>query len=348
MRINNFRGQTYWEDMPKKIDVIDRKIMYLLCKNARLSNTAIGKALKIKREVVSYRIKKMTEEKFLFGFTTRINPRKLGFIVNFVHIKLKTPINEKEFVDEVMKMEKITGIENTTGNFDLWLEITSRSMEEFDATLKTILNKYGPVVRDYKISHVIGEKAMDVDILLENAKSDLERLRNLKETKGSSFQRELDRQKKDNAVVDINHLDKKILSVLKLNARLSIKDLAGEVGSNFNTVNARIKRLVEEGVITTFTTYFSLAAIGYQMFPILLQLRNVEDSRFSTFIEAHPNILWNYNLIGKWNKQINIFAKNNIHLHEVLNDIREEFPENIVSFDSMMVFNIFKLEQRVE
>lgn len=352
MRIEHFRGQTYWKVMPQKIDVIDRKIAFLLCKNCRFSNTAIAKALRSKREVVSYRIKKMQEKEFLNGFVARINPRKLGFTLNFVYFKLKTPTKEKEMIEEFMEKKEITRLKNVGGKFDILTEFSTKNIEEFDSTLKDILNKYGHMIQDYSLLNYVDEDFTDVDILLEEDKKELERLREVKESKGSSFQKEFDIQNKirgkNHKIINLEEIDFKILSLLRLNARINLKEVATKTKTNFPLVQRRIKRMVEEGVITAFTAFISLAHLGYQMYPVLLHLRTVDEGKLRTFIQLHPNLLWSYKLIGNWNYQINVFAKNNAHFHDVLNDFREAFSENIVSFETNMVFNYFKMEQRIE
>ena len=45
-----------------KIDLKDRKILYELDLNSRQSLTAIGKKVGLKKDVVSYRIKKLEDE----------------------------------------------------------------------------------------------------------------------------------------------------------------------------------------------------------------------------------------------------------------------------------------------
>jgi DNA-binding Lrp family transcriptional regulator len=331
--------------MPEKIDVIDRKILYLLCKNSRFSNTFIAHTLKINREVVAYRIKKMLDSKIIFGFITRINTRKLGFLRYFIYVKLKTPINEKEFVEELMNLKEITALENITGAFDFILEINIRTIEEFDSILRVLLNKYSSSILNYKIAQIIEEHPMEVDLLLDN---NPENLKIIKETKGSSFQKEFESKIKDNSLVKLDETDYKLLKIILLDSRLTIIDLSEKSGLSYQTVNSKIKELITKDVILTFTIYFSLAAIDYQMFPVLFQLRNFDEKRFFTYIKQHPNILWAYKLLGEWNYQLNIFAKNNTHLHDILNDLRTEFGENIVSFETNMTFNIFKQEQRIE
>ena len=346
MKDNHFKGQTIWETMPKKVDLTDRKITYLLCNNSRLSNTAIGKALKLKREVVSYRIKRMLENEFLFGFVSRINPRKLGLLIHFLNLKLKNPSKEQEIIAYLEAKNEISGLKNTSGRFDLWTEITSKNIEELDSIVAEILNKYGHLIQEYKITQIVEEIPMDVSILLEDKES--QKLRELKERKGSSFQKELEMQKRNNEKVELDELDKDILNFIKLDARMNLKDLAQKTESSPAVINNRIKKMVQEGVIKTFTSYFSLSSLGYQMFQVLMQVRNHNEPEFLTFVNAHPNILWTYKMIGEWNYQVNIFALNNAHLHEVLNDLRNRFSDNIVSYDTSLVFNILKLEQRVK
>ena len=347
MRIENYIGQNDWKAMSKKIDVIDKKIAFLLCKNSRLSNTAIAKALRLKREVVSYRIKKMFEQGFVKGFVTRINPRKLGLLTHFVYFKLKTPMQEKEMIDELVKCPEVTNLKNVGGRFDIFMEVTAKDVHEFNGFIKRMLDKYGPTVQEYVFLNNIAEYPMDVDLIIEGDKKELGRLKALRETKGSSFHKELSQPRQMHSLAELDAADKSILHKIKMDARANIKDLAKELKSNAPAITRRIQRLVKEGVIINFTSYPTIAMMGYQMYQVLFNFRNLDESRFITFLNLHPNILWCHQLVGNWNYQVNIFAKSNAQFHDIINDLRQEFPENIVSFDTVMVFNAFKSEQRI-
>ena len=52
MNSADFIGQLAINVQREKVDTIDRKILYLLSLNARLSNTAIAKHLHLSREIV--------------------------------------------------------------------------------------------------------------------------------------------------------------------------------------------------------------------------------------------------------------------------------------------------------
>ena len=48
----------------------------------------------------------------------------------------------------------------------------------------------------------------------------------------------------------IDKLDKKILSIISVNARIPFKDVAAECGVSRAAIHQRVQRLIEEGVIT--------------------------------------------------------------------------------------------------
>ena len=68
------------------IDLKDRKILYELDLDCRQSNTHIGKKVGLKKDVVSYRIKRMQDEGVIRNFWTAINTFNLGYNVFRIYI----------------------------------------------------------------------------------------------------------------------------------------------------------------------------------------------------------------------------------------------------------------------
>ena len=52
-------------------------------------------------------------------------------------------------------------------------------------------------------------------------------------------------------------------------------------------------------------------------------------------------------LLGKWDYQCSIFAKDNAEFHQILDNMRSEFAENIINYDSIIIHNQFKYVQKV-
>src|SRR3989344_6684608 len=108
MKENVFIGQIKEQPLREKMDLKDRKILYLLNRNARFSDTMIAKTLKLKREVVSYRIKKLIERNILHGFLTLINPIRLGFRIHIVYLKLKELKDVNEVIDYFVNLKEVS------------------------------------------------------------------------------------------------------------------------------------------------------------------------------------------------------------------------------------------------
>lgn len=346
--MNNFRGEIQWNVVPSKIDLTDRKIVFLLCQNARISNTAIGKHLKLKREVVSYRIKKMMDGGFINGFVARLNARRLGFCSYFVYFKLKNLPLEKEMINYLLQNPEITNVKNTGGRFDILTEFTCKNIEEFSSIFQNIINTFRNSIRDYSINQIITEHILGTNLLLEDNRKELERLKHIRENKGSSFHKEFASAGKKTETVILSEVDKQILNLIKQNARKNLNEIALETNTNYLSVQKRIGRMIRSGIITQFQAFVSIAHLGYQMYPVLMNIYNVDEHKLLTYLKIHPNICWAYKLVGNWNYQINIFAKNNAHFQNIVNDFKEHFSENSVAFDPIMVFNSYKVEQRVE
>jgi Lrp/AsnC family leucine-responsive transcriptional regulator len=63
----------------------------------------------------------------------------------------------------------------------------------------------------------------------------------------------------------IDEIDQKIIEALADNARLTIKELAQQVGLSSPSASERLRRLEERGVIARFTVDLDLRAIGYPL-----------------------------------------------------------------------------------
>ncbi len=63
----------------------------------------------------------------------------------------------------------------------------------------------------------------------------------------------------------IDEIDQKIIKALADNARLSIKELAQQVGLSSPSASERLRRLEERGVVARFTVDLDLRAIGYPL-----------------------------------------------------------------------------------
>lgn len=355
MSKDNFKGQVLQEVMPQKIDIIDKKILYILSKNCRISNTALAKALKIKRDVVAYRINQLLIKKIITGFFTLIDSRNLGFMVFTVYIKLRNVNDENEIIEYLRNKKEVTIVSSCSGGYDLYFYAATKKMEEFEVLISTFFQKYSPIVRDYVILNFLREDPAGNSVIFSDFSPKTIECLDITEAKGSTFNHEFSQlsnndssPSQNTSYFKIDETDVMILTILRFDARATLRDISEKVKITPNAVKSRISRLVSNRVIKCFTPLISFSSLGYQWFMILLNLVGVKESRLYKYAEQHPNIEWCIKCLGPWNYQLSVFASGNKEFHKVLNEIRTEFREEINHFETLIIFNQFKFEPRVE
>ena len=135
-----------------KIDLLDKKILFELDKNARIPTTQLAKKLNISRETCKYRIANLVKNNVIAKFSTIINPNKLGYKMYKIHLQLTNIGEEREkFYDYLSKHTYVYWMGICNGSWDLIL-----TMFVHDANhLYAIINEI-----NYKFRHIIARKVV--------------------------------------------------------------------------------------------------------------------------------------------------------------------------------------------
>ena len=138
----------------------------------------------------------------------------------------------------------------------------------------------------------------------------------------------------------IANLDRKILDIIMRNARIASKDVATECGVSRAAIHQRIQRMIDLNVIT---------GSGYNVDPKVLGYRTctyigVNLERGAMYrevvpeLEKIPEIVECHFTTGPYSMLIKLFARDNEHLMELLNDKIQMIPgvtgtETLISLD---------------
>lgn len=122
--------------------------------------------------------------------------------------------------------------------------------------------------------------------------------------------------------VQLDELDKKILSMIVPNARIAFIEVARECGVSGAAVHQRVQRLQNIGVINNAEFVLNPNMIGYQtcaFIGIFLKDASYFDSVVAE-MEKIPQIVECHYTTGKYAIFIKIYAKSNEHLKSILHD----------------------------
>ena len=337
-----FQGELLEERKRVKLDLLDRKILYLLSINARFSEISMARALKTSREVVHYRMKRMQDDGFLHGHLTLLNSRKLGMMDHDIFLQLQDKQSQGKLEQALIRHPLVCNVQRTHGSHDIRFRVTTQSLTEFDTFLEAFMDAQYTKIKEHTIAIPIEDHYLGLAFLLEG-----EQPPRIRERKGSAFQEELERQDDDEMIPVLKEQDRRLLASIVTDARKPITTLAKQLGLSVATTRQRFRSLVQDGVICAFIPFASFSFIGYQWYSVYLRTRNIDKSAFLSYLREHPNIPWCIRYIGKWNYRINVYAKSNTELDTVLEDMRKQFGKAIISMETTITLNQPKYVQRV-
>lgn len=138
----------------------------------------------------------------------------------------------------------------------------------------------------------------------------------------------------------IDNLDRQILSIVMHNARIPSKDIAQECGVSRAAIHQRIQRMIELGIITGSGYTVDPKLLGYSTCTYI----GVNLERGAMYkdvvpeIEKIPEVIECHFTTGPYTMLIKLFARDNEHLMELLNNKLQIIPgvvgtETLISLD---------------
>lgn len=138
----------------------------------------------------------------------------------------------------------------------------------------------------------------------------------------------------------IDNLDKKIMEIISVNARIPFKDVAAECGVSRAAIHQRVQRLIDTGVITGSGYHVNPKSLGYSTCTFvgiklekgLLYNQVVEEIRnIPEVVECHCTT-------GHYSMFLKMYARDNQQLMDILNNRIQGIPgvdstETLISLD---------------
>lgn len=142
----------------------------------------------------------------------------------------------------------------------------------------------------------------------------------------------------------IDELDRKILNIITKNARIPFKDVAADCGVSRAAIHQRVQRLIDAGVITGSGYNVNPKSLGYNI-STYVGIKLEKGSLYKEVVpqlEQIPEIVECHFTLGPYTLLVRLFAKNDEHLMQLLNNKIQEIP-GVVSTETLM-----SLEERIQ
>ncbi|SFL71000.1 Lrp/AsnC family transcriptional regulator [Pelosinus propionicus] len=116
------------------MDLIDKKILYLLQSNARMSNANIAREIKLAPSVTLSRVRKLEEQGIITGYEAKLNHHELGLdMLAFVLIQVT---GDKDIESLLIAIPGVQEVHNVAGDDCYLIKIRTRNTESLSKLLK--------------------------------------------------------------------------------------------------------------------------------------------------------------------------------------------------------------------
>jgi len=132
--------------------------------------------------------------------------------------------------------------------------------------------------------------------------------------------------------IKLDKADRVILAELDKNCRVPTNRLAKLTRKSRQSVEYRIRRLVEQRVITGFNMSINMCKLGYRLHKVYLQLRNVpkEKEQLFAYLRTSGIVHWMGECDGVWDVIFGVYTKSDYEFYVLKNELISEFSTIIV------------------
>lgn len=142
--------------------------------------------------------------------------------------------------------------------------------------------------------------------------------------------------------------DRKILEILQVDDKISYKDLADRLGLAASTVHSRVRKLVEDGTIKSFSAILDYHKVGYRTVALLgLTVDPLKMSKVAKKLASYNQIQLVATSTGDHDVVVKLFAKDDKALWRFINE-NVKTIDGVGQMDVSSFIDIYKMTHLVE
>jgi len=139
--------------------------------------------------------------------------------------------------------------------------------------------------------------------------------------------------------VKIDLKDKKILTLLDENARLSNSQIARKVKLSKPSIEYRLKRLEKNKVIFQYYTVIDFTKLGYSQYKIYFKFQDTtieNEQNMIDYWKHDKNSVWVAQIRGRWDLAVSVLASSNYIFGQILSKFMKQHSRFILEKDVLL------------
>ena len=142
-----------------ELDEVDRIILKSLRENSRMSLQEISRKSGISDATIQFRLKRMKANGVIERFTISANPAATGYVVTAIILVQTDGDRHDQTLMDLARIPEITEVYGILGEYDLFLKIWSKSLEELNAIINDCIRSLDGIEDLHEI--VVVERAKE-------------------------------------------------------------------------------------------------------------------------------------------------------------------------------------------
>ncbi len=309
-----------------QLDVKDRKILFSLLRNARMSFTDIAKKVGLSKESVQYRFKQLLAHHIILRTYAEVDFEKLGFEVFQIVLLLdeRKQKEQEQLRAALLKDPNVLRVVEFSDNWDIEITVLARNIRDFNELSERLLDPFEDIIMQKNTSGVIMSMHNDAfpDVTGLDVRDD-----------------EFTEKQGEEISYDANDL--KILQELCSDARTSTYDIAKKIKLSPDAIGLRIKKLIKCAIIKRFTCMLNFSALSYQGFVFCFGaacMTKKDDAQFFYFAEKSPHVITVMKSLGDWDLKTYLVVKDPATLHKIIREIRSQFSTSVRNYETWVIY----------
>ena len=301
----------------------DAQLLALLDQNSRASISELARKMKISKDGLNYRFRKLQEAGVITQFFAEVDIAKIGLVSGKVILQFQNVDKEKE--DEIFEylqsQSKIGWVVFCSGRWDCVFVYYVRDNYEIQELLSDIVEKYGKYILAKEVLQIPEYYIISRGWLKEHSERVISKI-------GGKVDPQVD------------ELDIQLIKILTQNCRTPIIDIARKLKQSSSVIISRIKRLEEKKIIRSYYIGLDFEKVGKEFCKSFVYLHNYTKAEYKKLVNyclQHPNVTALTNIVGAWEMELEMEVKNFDEFYKIMNQIKNQFKHIIRSYEAITI-----------
>lgn len=307
-----------------KLDQLDKKIIYELDLNTRISSKQIAKKYRVSKETINFRIKRIKEKGYIKSFVTTLNLPLMGMFFYKIYFKFSTISPEilKQITEYLVNYKRTAQILSMEGNIDIQFFMLAKNVNDLNEFIEPFYKKFGKYIEKKLVHIVTAVYRFNIRFLYDGGEE------------------KTILHNKPPVTPNLDSIDYKIIKEISSNSRTSFIEIAKKLKTSSQFVQYRVKRLVEKNIITSFTLSINYEKLNLEFYHILFRVNDYSViKKIMEFFKNKKKTIYASETIGEYDCSVELLVKDDKELRKILNELKNLYHGQINAIDVFLVYN---------